>query len=44
MQSWGEQLFTFDNDMTRKIWIQSKLDDANPAHLPIDFILFQAGK
>ena len=44
MQSWRERLLTFDNDMTRKIWIQSKLDNANPADPPIDFNLFQADK
>ena len=44
MQSWREQLLTFENDSTRKIWIRSKLDDANPADPPIDFNLFQAGK
>ena len=44
MQSWQEQLLTFDNDMTRKIWIRSKLDNANPADQPIDFNPFQAGK
>ena len=29
MQSWRDQFITFDNETKRKIWIQSKLDDAN---------------
>ena len=44
MQSWQEQLLTFDNDTTRKVGIQSNVNNVNPADLSIAFKSFQAGE